>query len=51
VSRALVFGNVNRRLRLGFGLRYAGYDIATAREDGPAGLSASYQFLFSREFP
>jgi hypothetical protein len=51
VSRALVFGNVNTRLRLGFGLRYAGYHIAIAREDGSAGFSASYQFLFSRVFP
>jgi hypothetical protein len=48
VSQVTLFGNTSRRLRLGFGLRYAGYTVAVGREDGAAGLSASYQFLLKR---
>jgi hypothetical protein len=43
-----VFGNTNRSWRLGCGLHYAGYTLAIGREDGAAGLGASYQFLFTR---
>jgi hypothetical protein len=45
-----VFGTTNRRLRLGVGLRYAGYDLALGREDGAAGFGASYQFVLTRTF-
>lgn len=48
VSQMTLFGNASRRLRLGFGLRYAGYTVAVGREDGAAGISASYQFLLKR---
>jgi hypothetical protein len=48
IDRSGAFGNVTTRLRLGFGLRYAGYTVAVGREDGGAGLGASYQFLFTR---
>lgn len=48
LSQARVFGTTNRRLRLGVGLRYAGYDIALGREDGAAGFGASYQFVLTR---
>jgi hypothetical protein len=48
LSRTFVFGNVNNRWRLGAGLHHAGYTVAMAREDGAAGLGASYQFLFMR---
>ncbi|HTE45471.1 MAG TPA: hypothetical protein VK636_09530 [Gemmatimonadaceae bacterium] len=50
VSQMNLFGNVSRRMRLGFGLRYAGYTVAVGREDGAAGISASYQFLVKRTF-
>jgi hypothetical protein len=43
-----VFGSTNRSWRLGCGLHYAGYTLAIGREDGAAGLGASYQFLFTR---
>jgi hypothetical protein len=48
MSQVTRFGNTSRRLRLGFGLRYAGYVVAVGREDGAAGISASYQFLLKR---
>ena len=48
MSQVTLFGNTSRRLRLGFGLRYAGYTVAVGREDGAAGISASYQFLLKR---
>jgi hypothetical protein len=48
IDRSGAFGNVTTRLRLGVGLRYAGYTIAVGREDGGAGVGASYQFLFTR---
>jgi hypothetical protein len=50
VSQSRVFGTTSRRLRLGVGLRYAGYDLALAREDGAAGFGASYQFVLTRTF-
>jgi hypothetical protein len=51
VVQSTIFGHVDRRLRLGFGLRYAGYTVAIGRDDGAAGFPASYQFLFTRVFP
>jgi len=42
------FGNHDRRLRLGVGVRHAGYTVAIGREDGAAGVGASYQFLLTR---
>jgi hypothetical protein len=50
LSRSRVFGTTNRRLRLGVGLRYAGYDLALGREDGAAGFGANYQFVLTRTF-
>jgi hypothetical protein len=46
--RAFAFGNISQSWRLGCGLHYAGYTLAIGREDGAAGLGASYQFLFTR---
>ena len=51
LAQSTNFGHTNQRLRLGFGLRYAGYTIAIGREDGSAGFPASYQFLLTRVFP
>lgn len=51
LAQSTIFGHVNRRMRLGFGLRYAGYTVAIARDEGAAGFPASYQFLFTRVFP
>jgi hypothetical protein len=48
LSQARMFGTTNRRLRLGVGLRYGGYDIALGREDGAAGFGANYQFVLTR---
>ena len=46
-----VFGDRDRRFRLGVGLRYASYVVAVGREDGFAGIGASYQFLLTRTIP
>jgi len=51
VARTVAFGNRDLRWRLGCGLRYASYTLAIGREDGAAGLGASYQFLFKRVIP
>ncbi len=51
LAQSTIFGHVNRRMRLGFGLHYAGYTVAIGRDDGAAGFPASYQFLFTRVFP
>jgi hypothetical protein len=48
VDRLQAFGNVTTRVRVGFGLRYAGYTVAVGREDGGAGVGGSFQFLFTR---
>lgn len=48
VLQSSVYGNVDHRLRLGVGVRYAGYDLAFGREDGVAGFPPSYQFLLTR---
>jgi hypothetical protein len=45
------FGSRDRRFRLAIGLRYASYVIAVGREDGDAGIGASYQFLLTRTIP
>jgi hypothetical protein len=50
VAQSTAFGNLSRRLRLGAGLRYAGYNVGIAREDGAAGIGGSYQFLLTRVF-
>lgn len=47
-SRSLAFGNTSNRWRFGLGLRYAAYTVAIGREDGAAGIGASYQFLIKR---
>ncbi|HEY4217638.1 MAG TPA: hypothetical protein VGM67_10905 [Gemmatimonadaceae bacterium] len=51
IAQSTMFGHTNRRMRLGFGLRYAGYTVAIGRDDGAAGFPASYQFLLTRVFP
>jgi hypothetical protein len=48
IAQTAEFGHTTRRLRLGVGLRYAGYTVAFAREDGAGGIGASYQFLLKR---
>jgi hypothetical protein len=50
ISQSDVFGNVNRRLRLGLGLHYARYGVAIAREEGGAGIGGSNQFLLTSVF-
>ncbi len=44
------FGHSAQRLRLGIGLHHAGYNIAFGREDGAAGIAASYQVILTRTF-
>lgn len=51
VAHANAFGNTELRWRLGAGLHYAGYTVAIGREDGAAGLGASYQILLKRVLP
>ena len=51
IARQRAFGASTTRLRLGVGLRYAGYLVGIAREDGTAGLGATYQFLLTTVFP
>ena len=46
--QSTIFGTTSRRWRLGCGLRYAAYTVAVGREDGAAGLPASFQFLLTR---
>jgi hypothetical protein len=48
VTRDNAYGHVTHRLRLGIGLRYAGYNVAFGREDGAAGIRASYQVILTR---
>lgn len=50
IAQSTVFGHTSRRLRLGVGLRYAGYGVSFGREDGAGGISASYQVLITRVF-
>jgi hypothetical protein len=51
IAQTSIYGHSSHRLRLGFGVRSAGYHIAIGREDGATGFGASYQFLFTRVFP
>jgi hypothetical protein len=51
LSETFDYGNLSRGWRLGCGLNYAGYTVAIGREDGAAGLGASYQFVFKRVLP
>jgi len=51
LAQSTMFGHSNRRMRLGFGVHYAGYTAAIGRDDGAAGFPASYQFLLTRVFP
>jgi len=51
IAQQTSFGSTTTRLRLGVGLRYSHYTVAIAREDGTAGLGASYQFLLATVIP
>jgi hypothetical protein len=51
VARQTSFGSTTTRLRLGVGVRYSHYLVGIAREDGTAGLGASYQFLLATVIP
>jgi hypothetical protein len=48
VARTTAYGSSDLRWRFAAGLHYAGYTVAIGREDGAAGLGASYQILFKR---
>jgi hypothetical protein len=50
-ARQTSFGSSTTRLRLGVGVHYAHYLVGVAREDGTAGLGASYQFLLKAVIP
>ncbi|MEO8336194.1 MAG: hypothetical protein ABI664_14540 [bacterium] len=50
-ARQTSFGSSTTRLRLGVGVRYSRYTVGIAREDGTAGLGASYQFLLATVIP
>jgi hypothetical protein len=51
IARETSFGSSTTRLRLGIGVHYAHYLVGVAREDGTAGLGASYQFLLRTVIP
>jgi hypothetical protein len=51
VAHVNAFGSTELRWRFGAGLHYAGYTVAMGREDGGAGLGASYQILLKRVIP
>lgn len=51
LARQTSFGSSTTRLRLGVGVHYAHYLVGVAREDGTAGLGASYQFLLKTIIP
>jgi len=51
VATQRAYGFTTTRLRLGVGLHYSRYTVAIAREDGTAGLGASYQFLLATVIP
>ena len=44
-ARHTAFGSSTTRVRLGVGVHYAHYLVGVAREDGTAGLGASFQFV------
>jgi hypothetical protein len=48
VAQNHAYGHSAQRLRLGLGLRYAGYMVAFGREDGAAGIGANYQVIVTR---
>jgi hypothetical protein len=50
ISQSNAFGNVNRRARLGVGVRIGRYAVALSREDNVAGFGATYQFLLTSVF-
>jgi len=51
VARQTAFGSSTTRVRLGVGIHYAHYLVGVAREDGTAGLGASYQFVLRTVIP
>ena len=51
LARQNSFGSSTTRLRLGVGVHYANYLVGVAREDGTAGLGASYQFVLKTVVP
>lgn len=51
IARQSAFGSTTTRLRLGLGVRYAHYLVGISREDGTAGLGATYQFLLATVIP
>ena len=51
VARQTAFGSATTRIRLGVGIHYANYLVGVAREDGTAGLGASYQFVLRTVIP
>jgi hypothetical protein len=51
LARQIAFNDSNTRLRLGVGVHYAHYLVGVSREDGTAGLGASYQFFLSTVVP
>jgi hypothetical protein len=50
IAQGTAFGNVNTRLRIGLGLRYARYTVAVAREAGVVGIGGTYQFLLTSAY-
>ena len=50
VARSTRFEDTHTRLRLALGLHHARYIVGVAREDSPAGLPATYQFMLSGFF-
>ncbi|MGH7618398.1 MAG: hypothetical protein ACREPM_14335 [Gemmatimonadaceae bacterium] len=48
VARTHAYASSDLRWRVGAGLHYAGYTAAIGREDGAAGLGASFQILLTR---
>lgn len=50
-ARQSSFGSSSTRLRLAAGVHYGHYVVGVSREDGTAGLGASYQFLLTTVIP
>jgi hypothetical protein len=51
VAQQRAFGSSTTRVRLGVGIHYGHYLVGVAREDGTAGLGASYQFVLRTVIP
>lgn len=51
VAQQTAFGSSTTRVRLGVGIHYGHYLVGVAREDGTAGLGASYQFVLRTVIP